>query len=400
MKNKPWYQRAKNSIISIIVGITFISAIVDVITNIGLISPAITYSGTVVILVFTGLAILRLKRKPIRWITEDDTEIQIKALNSGAWLFVIGLVLALWFPRLPSLFQSDLSSQSPAPQSAKIGLVAGHWGYDSGSVCLDENGEVLVTEAELNHKTMLLVQQKLEDLKYHVEIFQEFDEGLDGFTGDVLISIHADSCAFIDESSTGFKVAAVQSKTSEYASETFVTCMVNEYENTTGLFYNFASVTSDMREYHSFSEVNENTAAIVIETGYLNLDYSLLVDHTEVVADGIINGINCFTGRSVPIESKVVFDVLFEDDTYYIFIQNEQTERVNLSSWSIRDEYGNQYIFDNTWELHPADKRRIYVNTQIGDYSYWELSPRTTWESNDLLFLIDADNQKLVEIIP
>lgn len=400
MKNKPWYQRAQKSIASIIVGVAVIGSIAETTANLGIIPPAITYSGTLIILFSAGAVNFWLKKNPLRWITEDNTEVRIKSLSSGARLVLVGFVLALWIPRIPSLFESGFSSRPPVPQPAKIGLVAGHWGYDAGAVCLDANGDVTLIEAELNHKTMILVQQKLEGLKYSVEIFQEFDEGLKNFSGDALISIHADSCEFIDETATGFKVAAAQSKASDNKSEKLVNCMANEYEKTTGLFYHFESVTVDMRDYHAFSELDDNTSAMVIETGFLNLDHSLLIDHTEIVADGIVNGINCFTGRSSPTESKVAFDVLFQNDTYFVFIENVQSERVNLSSWSIRDEYGNQYKFDNSWELYPTDDRKIYVNTQIGDFPYWELSPSTIWKSNDLLFLIDEDDHKTVEIIP
>lgn len=401
MKNKPWYQRAQKSIASIIVGIAVIGSIAETTANLGIIPPAITYSVTLIILFSAGAVNFWLKKNPLRWITEDNTEVHIKSLSSGAWLVLVGFVLALWIPRIPSLFESGFSARPPVPQPAKIGLVAGHLGYDAGAVCLDANGDITLTEAELNHKTMILVQQKLEGLKYSVEIFQEFDEGLKDFSGDALISIHADSCEFINEAATGFKVDAAQSKNLDNASDELATCMANEYKDTTGLFYHFASVTSDMREYHAFSEVNQNTPAVVIETGFLNLDYSLLVDHTDLVADGIVNGINCFTGYSAPIESKVAFDVLFQNDTYFVFIKNMLLDKdIILASWSIRDEYGNQYIFDSTRVLSPANEINIYVNTKVGDFPYWELAPGTIWKSGDQIFLIDSDSQITVETIP
>jgi N-acetylmuramoyl-L-alanine amidase len=55
-----------------------------------------------------------------------------------------------------------------------------------------------------------------------------------------------------------------------------------------------------MTLYHAFDEIGEMTPAVIIETGFLNLDRELLTHHPELVAQGITDGILCYL-RSEPI---------------------------------------------------------------------------------------------------
>ena len=49
-----------------------------------------------------------------------------------------------------------------------------------------------------------------------------------------------------------------------------------------------------MREYHAFSEIDPSTIAAIIETGFLKLDQKILVEQTDRVANGVVQGIQCF----------------------------------------------------------------------------------------------------------
>ena len=49
-----------------------------------------------------------------------------------------------------------------------------------------------------------------------------------------------------------------------------------------------------MRGYHAFDEINPNTIAAIIETGFLYLDQDLLVKNTDKVSYGVAQGILCF----------------------------------------------------------------------------------------------------------
>jgi N-acetylmuramoyl-L-alanine amidase len=203
----------------------------------------------------------------------------------------------------PSLFSTNLRDQMAVlltPQSGnvdtpitprpkiRIGIVAGHWGNDSGAVC--ENG---TTEADVNLSIATLVQQKLSALGYDTDLLKEFDPRLNGYQAAVLVSIHNDSCDYINDQATGFKVAAAVSARDNNLANRLAACLRDRYQRTSGLpLHN--SVTNDMSFYHAFSEINAGTSAAIIETGFLNLDYQFLTEKTDVVANGVENGILCF----------------------------------------------------------------------------------------------------------
>jgi N-acetylmuramoyl-L-alanine amidase len=222
--------------------------------------------------------------------------------------FVVASLFTLWTPG--SLVQSSLeirmaqaleaasgdviSSEAtlvadPESQFTNIGVVAGHYGYDSGAVC--SSG---VTEAELNLEIATLIQKKLTDLGYTVDLLEEFDDRLDGYQGKLLISIHLDSCEYVNDQATGFKVAAALSESNVVSSQRLITCLSEEYGSVTGLPYHAGSVTEDMTYYHAFSEIDPATTAAIIEAGFMNMDYRLITEETDKVAEGIVAGILCF----------------------------------------------------------------------------------------------------------
>ncbi len=222
--------------------------------------------------------------------------------------FVVASLFTLWTPG--SLVQSSLEIRmaqaleaasgdpvnveatlavDPDPQYTNIGIVAGHYGYDSGAVCA--NG---VTEAELNLEIATLVQKKLTDQGYTVDLLEEFDDRLDGYQGRLLISIHLDSCEYVNDLATGFKVASALSASNAASSQRLISCLSSEYAGVTGLPYHAGSVTEDMTYYHAFSEIDPVTIAAIIEAGFMNMDYRLITEETDLVADGIVAGILCF----------------------------------------------------------------------------------------------------------
>ena len=96
---------------------------------------------------------------------------------------------------------------TPLPQ-LRIGIVAGHAGNDSGAVCRDSNGNVTLTEADVNMNIATRVQKLLTADGYQVDLLNEFDTRLNGYRAVALVSIHNDSCDYINDEATGFKVAA------------------------------------------------------------------------------------------------------------------------------------------------------------------------------------------------
>ncbi len=173
--------------------------------------------------------------------------------------------------------------------TGRIGIVSGHWKNDSGSVCPDG-----LTEEQVNLTIATLVQQKLIAEGFTVDLLEEFDPRLSLYQGIALISIHSDTCEWISNEATGFKVtAAINSVYPEKASR-LVLCMADRYQSATGLKYLANSVTNDMTYYHAFDEIHTETTAAIIETGFMNLDRQILTQHPDLVAQGIVDGLLCY----------------------------------------------------------------------------------------------------------
>jgi len=225
----------------------------------------------------------------------------------------VGILLATLFTALPSRgvvsgdFYDRLSniltprSVDGAPLVAapqlRIGIVAGHAGNDPGAVCEDGNGNATLTEAEVNLKIAAIVQQKLIEKGFQVDLLREFDSRLNGYRALAIISIHNDSCEYINDDATGFKVAAALNTPDFNRANRLTSCLVDRYYRATGLTFHAGSITGDMREYHAFREIDPSTVAAIIETGFLNLDRDLLTRETDRVAAGVVDGILCFANN-------------------------------------------------------------------------------------------------------
>lgn len=186
--------------------------------------------------------------------------------------------------------------KTPQPQ-LRIGIVAGHSGNDSGAVCHDTDGNVTLTEADVNMKIASLVQKQLVDLGFQVDLLHEFDTRLNGYRAAALVSIHNDSCEYINDAATGFKVATSLDTHDVNRATRLTACLTDRYQRSTGLAFHSGSITGDMREYHAFSEIDPNTPTAIIETGFLNLDRELLTGRTDLVANGVVQGILCFVNN-------------------------------------------------------------------------------------------------------
>jgi len=225
----------------------------------------------------------------------------------------VALLLATLFTALPSrgLANGDFYNRlslvltprsaegapiAPQPQ-LRIGIVAGHSGNDSGAVCYDSNGNVSLTEAEVNLEIAALVQQQLIQHDFQVDLLKEFDTRLNGYRALAIVSIHNDSCDYINDEATGFKVASALNTNDSNRANRLTACLVDRYARDTGLTFHAGSITADMREYHAFREIDPSTVAAIIETGFLNLDREILTKHTDQVAAGVVDGILCFANN-------------------------------------------------------------------------------------------------------
>lgn len=221
--------------------------------------------------------------------------------------FILATLFTAWTPAslLPGnlserfaqvlAFQATETAAFPTPTARPrplIGLVIGHWDdktKDPGAVCADG-----LTEIEVNQAIATRVRQILVNEGFDVDLLREFDEKLQGYQALTLVSIHADSCEYINDNATGFKVAAALSNQYPERASRLTACIVDRYGRSTGLAYHSNTVTNDMSSYHAFDEIDNNTNAVIIETGFLNLDRQILTKGQDQIANGISDGILCY----------------------------------------------------------------------------------------------------------
>ena len=180
----------------------------------------------------------------------------------------------------------------------RIGIVAGHRGPnpdspaadpDPGAVCLDG-----MAEADINFDVAQLIVRKLRVRGYTVDLLDEFDPRLEEYQATALVSIHANTCLPFTERVSGFLVAAAAARVAARSrDDILVDCIARHYARGTGL-ERHEGVTEDMTSYHTFREINLWTPAVIIETGFMLADRELLTERSDVVAEGVTNGILCF----------------------------------------------------------------------------------------------------------
>ena len=210
-----------------------------------------------------------------------------------------GLVSGEFYDRLSIILTPRAANdiQLASRPQLRIGIVAGHSGNDSGAVCYDGNGNVTLTEANLNLEIAALVEQQLEQHGFEVDLLREFDTRLNGYRALAIVSIHNDSCEYVNDQATGFKVAAALNTNDINRANRLTACLVDRYQRSTKMTFHAGSITGDMREYHAFREIDPDTVAAIIETGFLNLDREILTKKTELVAEGVVEGIQCLANN-------------------------------------------------------------------------------------------------------
>ena len=238
---------------------------------------------------------------------------RVRPWRAAQTVLGIAILLATLFTALPSRglvggeFYERLSiiltPRSPAEEplvsqpQLRIGIVAGHSGNDSGAICMDGLGNVTLTEADLNLEIAARVQEKLTQEGYQVDLLREYDTRLNGYRALAIVSIHNDSCEYINDQATGFKVAAALNTNDLNRANRLTACLIDRYWRVTEMNFHAGSITGDMREYHSFREIDPSTVAAIIETGFMNLDREILTKQTDRIAAGVVEGILCFANN-------------------------------------------------------------------------------------------------------
>ncbi len=173
-----------------------------------------------------------------------------------------------------------------------VGIVAGHYGFDTGYQCgADLN---FVRETDVDLRLAVMVRDYLTNKGYSVDLLQEFDPALSNYTGLALVSIHTGRCDTTDKSQSGFYVTGGGPNT--YPSETkrLNDCLAFNYEKYTELDYLGQNYDTTDQMLYAFDTVNDYTTVSVIHTGYLGNDYRTFSEQTASLAKGIAEGIICY----------------------------------------------------------------------------------------------------------
>lgn len=172
----------------------------------------------------------------------------------------------------------------------QVALISGHAGNDSGAVCEDAAGNVLVTEAAINARIADLTAERLRRAGADVTILDEYDPRLEGLRAAALVSLHADSCI----EASGYKAAVHTYSKIPTINARLLSCIEQDYPAATGLPHHPNTVTHNMTEYHAFKRIDPLTPAAIIELGFLGGDQTLLVNQPELAAKGVADAILCF----------------------------------------------------------------------------------------------------------
>lgn len=198
-------------------------------------------------------------------------------------------------PEAPSPAASPVATATATPSQPRpkhIGILAGHWGYDTGAICADGLREVDITTDIAGR-----VANQLRALDYTVDLLREqeptqAEPPLQNFEADAFLSLHADSCVGV--ATTGFKVARWRFSSMPDEEDRLVDCINTEYGAATGLPRHDNSITIDMWNYYAFRELAKSTPGAILELGFMTEDRDLLVQQPDVVARGVVNGLRCF----------------------------------------------------------------------------------------------------------
>jgi len=174
----------------------------------------------------------------------------------------------------------------PTPARLRVGIIAGHWQFDSGAICDDGLREVDITTVVARR-----VVEQLRQKGYDAEMLAEYDDRLQGYLASALVSVHVDSCTF---DLSGYKCVGSSHLPAAADSALLAQSIISAYPATTGLAFHANTITPDMTDYHAFQSIDPRTPAAIIELGFMSGDRDLLVAHPDRAAQGVANGILAF----------------------------------------------------------------------------------------------------------
>ena len=207
---------------------------------------------------------------------------------------VLATLFTLWNPY--KLFSQEVTqtglqvnTDGKPNEYSTIGILVGHWKVDSGHVCENDIVEANITEAIANQVSM-----KLNALGYPVKLLAETDMDLINYRGPALVALYTGSCEDTPENKSGFTIGTTLATSDLNSSNALAVCMGEIYQASTKLDFTYQIISPDQPAYTFFEMVNPDTPMIYLEMGSLFYDQSVLVQNSENVANGIVNGIQCY----------------------------------------------------------------------------------------------------------
>lgn len=195
-------------------------------------------------------------------------------------------------PQLPAVPTPLAVAATPRIPANRVGLIPGHWQYDTGTVCADGLREVDVTLDVAQRVKAILAARG-----FAVDLVPEHDPRrpqppLQNYRGAVLVSIHVDSCSFPGLS--GFKTARWRHSDMPATDDRLVACLNRAYAAATGLPRHDNTINANMWNYYAFREIAAETPAAIIELAFLRDDRAFVDAHRYEMALGVADGIGCF----------------------------------------------------------------------------------------------------------
>ena len=215
-------------------------------------------------------------------------------ISFAAFLGIAVIAARIFGMELPWNQRPDTQGLVVASFNRQVALISGHAGYDSGAVCTDAAGNVIVTEAEVNAQVSQLAADLLRRAGADVVVLEEYDPRLNNLQADVLLSLHADSCI----EASGYKAAYYSRSFIPETEQRLLACIDQHYAAATGLTLHSDTVTHNMTEYHAFRRIARQTPAAILELGFLGGDQALLTTEAARVARGVADSLLCFLESS------------------------------------------------------------------------------------------------------
>lgn len=215
---------------------------------------------------------------------------------------LVATLFTLWNPRkifgtpnIYDLFQSEaaietaINSFGTNDSVIQIGILAGEWENSPGEVCAD--GTI---EADINFNIANRVKLDLEERKYQVDLFPEFDLDLLNYDANAFVAVYSGSCLQNPLPPSGFKIGTSLTEENPEVVNKLAVCLAENYQESTRLPFTYEVINPDHPSYHIFRDIHPDTPIVLIEIGMLSTDRDLIENRTTSIVDGITAGIECF----------------------------------------------------------------------------------------------------------